>query len=177
MTVKWERMWQAEEIGHLIDWYGQRPAADIAKDLHRSVHSVTSFARRLRLSSPQCRSWQAASHARNNPRVNVTFFEGDGPEVDQVLDFLRRWGEVDLRPQHQLRIRCPHDQEAALQAVKEKLQALHPVKRRRHHLLLKIDSRTLVEAVLARLRPVLPPGMSRNIRLNPNGIEVVTAGG
>ena len=165
MTVKWERMWQEEEIGHLAEWYGKKPAAAIAKELNRSIHSVTSFARRLRLSSPHYRRWQADSLTRSNPRVNADFFESHGSEVDQVLDFIRQWGEVDLLPQHQLRIRCPHDHEAGLQAVKAKLQSLHPLRRRRTHLLLKIDSRALVEAILARLRPTLQPGETRNIRL------------
>lgn len=164
MTVKWEKMWQPEEIGYMVGWYGRKPAAAIAEDLNRSVHSVTSFARRLRLSSPQCRRWQAEAHARNNPKVNADFFENGGPEVDQVLNFITRWGEVDLRPQHQLRLRCPHDHEAELQMVKARLQSLHPIKYRRDHLLLKIDSRVLVEAILARLRPALRPGDTRNIR-------------
>ena len=148
--MRWEWVWQLEEIDILIRDYGKTPVSEVAATLGRSVDSVTSEARRLGLSSPARFRHQADAQARNNPAVDVRFFEKSGPAVDQVVAFIQRWGHVYPGPRWLLRLRCPASCEPELLEVKARLRSIHTVRRDKGNIVLEIPGRGLIESFLRR---------------------------
>src|SRR5262245_51027662 len=84
-----KRYWRPGEYSFLIATYPDEGAAEVARQLGRSVDSVASQARRRELTSPTRRQRQAATR-RLNEAVQIAFWRFRELPPEPIPE--RRWG-------------------------------------------------------------------------------------